>query len=297
MLIEQIRPEVVGAKATLDRRLTEEARKRGLTDQEIDLVISNIPRKFLKVNCFFDLSTNMWRYEFGSPFTVANNQLLYGTYMWPSVKNLFVVVHCAIKRLPDQQQRDYFAKLSNLEKHWDTLVEFLPIIRLPEDMNVTYEFQTGINNRDVDWSISASNGRTVLIDVKRRFRDLIELMENYERGKRDPDGTFPAPTHDVSLLFRSTEEKYAPNDPSKQLQGVWIETALQQEETDLNEAFNVLDDTRVHFAILGDWDPGIKLLTKRDKDQQFLLCLFRESVSDRYHFRGLSSNGTETYAK
>lgn len=287
MLIEQIWPNVVGKKATLERRLVIEAIERGLTSQEIKLVISQIPIRFLNVNCFFDRFTEMWRYEFGLPFEVTNKDYLWGTHMWPPVKYLFIVVHCAIRRLAARQQRSYFTKLLNPEKHWDTLVEFIPIIRLPEDTDVTFEVPTGVGNHNADWSISTSTGRTVLIDVKRRFRDLLEFVDKLEMGERYPDGTAPAPTHDVSILFRSTEEKYARNDPSKQLQGVWIDTALKQEENELNIAFNALDGARVHFAILGDWEPGIKLLTKRDEDQQFLLCLFSESVTDRYHFTRL----------
>jgi len=174
--------------------------------------------------------------------------------------------------------------LANPEKHRDTLAEFLPILRLPEGIATNFEVPTGVGNQDVDWCILSGEGRPVLIEVKSRFRDLLEAMDRLEAGERDPDGTAPAPIHDVSLLFRSIEKKYAPNNPALQLQGAWIVTDLKQKESELNATFDALDGSKVHFAILGDWDPGIKLLTRRDVDRQFLLDLFREEISDRFHF-------------
>jgi len=85
-------------------------------------------------------------------------------------------------------------------------------------------------------------------------------------------------------MFRSIESKFAQNDPSQQLQGAWIETALKQEETELQNSFNALDGSKVHFAIFGGWEPGVKLLTKRPEDKQFLLELFNESIGDNFHF-------------
>ena len=226
----------------------------------------------------------MWRYEYGLPFTVANSNYLYGTYMWPPVKYLFSVLSCAIQKLPERRRRDYFTKLTNIEKHWDTLVEFLPIIRLSDDISFCYEIPTGVGNCNADWGILTNSGRMILVDVKRRFRDLLEQVDRMENGERDPDGTAPAPTHDVGIMFRSTENKYCQKDPDQQLQGVWIETALKQEENELQNSFSALDDSRLHFAIFGGWKPGIKLLTKRPEDNQFLLELFNETIGENYHF-------------
>ncbi|NQT00210.1 MAG: hypothetical protein HQ595_03915 [Candidatus Omnitrophica bacterium] len=201
------------------------------------------------------------------------------------VKYLFSVLSCAIQKLPERRRRDYFTKLTNLEKHWDTLVEFLPIIRLSDDTSFSYEIPTGVGNCNADWGISTNSGRTTLVDVKRRFRDLLEQVVRMENGERDPDGTAPAPTHDVGLMFRSTENKYCQKDPDQQLQGVWIETAIKQEENELQNNFSALDDSKLHFAIFGGWEPGIKLLTKRPEDSQFLLELFNETIGENYHFK------------
>ncbi len=95
--------------------------------------------------------------------------------------------------------------------------------------------------------------------MKSRFRDLLESIDRLESGERDSDGTAPAPVHNVSLLFQSIEQKYTSTNPALQLQGAWIVTDLKQEESELNAAFDALDRSKVHFAILGDLEPGIKL--------------------------------------
>lgn len=284
MLIDQLFSQVVGNKATLEKCLTEAGKSKGDAAGKIDTLLSSVPLKLLNADCFFDKLTKLWRYEYGLPFTLANGKYLYGTYMWPPVRNLYSVLSCAIQKLPDRRRRDYFTKLANLEKHWDTLVEFLPIIRLSEDVTFHYEIPTGVGNFNADWGIDSNHGRVILVDVKRRFRDLLEMADRIENGEKDPDGTAPAPTHDVGLMFRSTENKYGPRDPDQQLQGVWIETALKQEESELQAKFNIMDDSKLHFAIFGGWEAGIKLLTKRQEDFEFLLELFNETIGENFHF-------------
>lgn len=285
MLIEQVFPKVIGGKASLHGRLTVEGKSRGLSPHEIEALISIIPLKLLKADCFLDRLTDLWRYEFGQPYeSISQGQYVWGTHMWPPVKHLFEAVRCAQIRLLEPQRRRYLERLANPEKHVDTLVEFLPILRLPEDIVASFEVPTGVGNYNVDWCISKSTYRPVLIDVKRRFRDFLEMMNQIEEGEYDPDGTAPAPKHNVSLLFRSIEQKYFQHDPAIQLQGAWVVTDIKQEETELSAAFEALDRLKVHFIILGDWEPGIKLLTRQDKDHQFLISLFQEEMSDRFHF-------------
>jgi len=284
VIIDKIFPRVIEDKNTLKNCLLAEGEKRGEARAKTDLLISSIPIRILNSDCFLDKMTKLWRYEFGLPFTVANGKYLYGTHMWPPVKYLFSVLSCAVNRLPERKRRDYFTRLTNIEKHWDTLVEFLPIIRLSDNVSFCHEAPTGIGNLNADWKIISNSGRTILIDVKRRFRDLLEMASRIENGEKDPDETAPAPFHDVSLMFRSTENKFSASDPSQQLQGAWIETALKQEESELQKSFDLLDSSRMHFAILGGWEPGIKVLTKHTGDEKFLLELFKESIGENYHF-------------
>ena len=70
ILIEQVLPKVIGEKATLHRRLAAEGKSYGLSDHEIQALISITPLKLLNSECFLDRLTDLWRYEFGLPFYI-----------------------------------------------------------------------------------------------------------------------------------------------------------------------------------------------------------------------------------
>jgi hypothetical protein len=118
----------------------------------------------------------------------------------------------------------------------------------------------------------------VLLDVKRRLADFIAAV-----GELSADEA-AAPRHDVGLLFRSVENKYLQSDPDELLQGAWIVTDIKQSESELQAAFNALDARRVHFAILGDTEQDVWLLTRRPEDRPFLIQLFAVSESKRFVF-------------
>ena len=126
--------------------------------------------------------------------------------------------------------------------------------------------------------------RPVLIEVKKRMRDLFEQMDNIDTRSRVSEEPVPAPVHDTSLVFRSVEKKFPSADPEQQLHGTWSSTELAQEARELVTAFNAFDPSRVHFAVLGDWDRGVKLLTRRTIDEAYLLSLFGEHHSERFTF-------------
>lgn len=284
MLVEKVFPQVVGGIANLRDRLSVEGIVRGLQVDEIASLISIVPTTLLSSSCFLDRLTGLWRYEFGLPCTIGMDRGLYGTRLWIPVKELFSVIQEANIRLADQQRIKYFMRLADPDKHGDYLAEFMPVLRLSHDTITDFEVPTGVGNSNVDWRITNAKGRPVLIDVKRRIWDLLEAMERLDAGERDAAERGPDPTHNAKLLFRSIENKFDHKDPAIQLQGIWVATELQQEEAELNLAFNNLDHLKVHFAVLGDWDPGIKLLVRREEDRQFLLGLFREEATDRFSF-------------
>ena len=116
------------------------------------------------------------------------------------------------------------------------------------------------------------------------MRDLFEQMDNMDSQSRDSEDPIPAPVHDTSLLFRSVEKNFPSVDPDEQLHGTWISTELAQEARELETAFNAFDPSKVHFAVLGDWDRGVKLLTRRAIDEPYLLSLFGEHHSERFTF-------------
>jgi len=125
------------------------------------------------------------------------------------------------------------------------------------------------------------SGRRVLLDVKQRIADLIHAMDREFTGKVAPN-----PTHDTALVFRSIESKFADADPDVQLQGAWIATDLQQEVAELPAAFETLDGRKVHFAILGDWEPGVHVLVRREQDRAYLTELLGlTEANSRFVFR------------
>lgn len=284
MIIEKVLPRAVDGIAKLRDRLIIEGTARGLGVDDIEKTISDLPSELLSTGCFLDKLTGLWRYEYGVPWAIGLNQSLYGTWMWIPVKILFSVVQSAISRLSVEQRTKYLKRLADPEKHGDYLAEFLPVLRLSLDTAAEFEVPTGEGNRNADWRISYPLGRPVLIDVKRRMRDLLEAMKRVDAGEKGPSGMGPDPVHDVSVLFRSIENKYSRQDPARQLQGIWVVTEVQQENSELNMAFDTVDHMKVHFAVLGDWDPGIKLLVRREEDYQYLLDIFHEVASDRFSF-------------
>ena len=225
--------------------------------------------------------TNIWRYEFGIPYDIKGD-LVWGTHMWVPVGYLFNALLCSYSRLPQDVRDAYLSRLGDPGAHQATLVEMIPGYKVDAAVPVQFEVSgLGIGNRTVDWVIQPQGGPSVLLDVKRRTTDFI--MQAEEMGD---EPIAPEPNHDPSLLFRSVEQKFNSGDPDQQLQGVWIITDIMQNEQKLHAAFNELDASRIHFAILGDWKPDTYILVRRGRknDEQYLLELFHSERSNRFTF-------------
>jgi len=277
MIIEQVFPAVLTKKSTLLERLIAEAKKRGVSGCEI--FISIVPKQLLGAGAFFDGMTNLWRYEFGVPFNVGEG-LVFGTHMWPPVECLFKAIMCAYYRLPVITRTDYLNRLANPQKHQETLVEMIPGYKIDPAVAVQFEVSgRGVGNRTIDWAIEPHDGRLILLDVKRRIFDFIKQAERIHC-----ETTAPEPDHNPELLFRSIESKFEPADPNVQLQGAWIITDIKQDEKALFNAFVALDQSKVHFAIIGDWRPDVHILTIRDEDEHYLRELFHAEKSVRFTF-------------
>lgn len=160
----------------------------------------------------------------------------------------------------------------------------MPAVRFSDSLAADYEVDTGVGAHNVDWRIKPQGGPPILMEVKKRILDLLQVTERIEEGERDRNGMAPAPKHDVSLLFRSIENKLSRSDPDVQLQGAWIAPELQQEKNELDRAFAELDRRRVHFVILGGWEPGLTILTRRTADEVYLREVFPEAAGDRFRF-------------
>ena len=280
MFIEQIFLAVVAQKSTLHERLRAEAKTRGVPNEDIEEIISIVPTALIDAGAFLDKLTNLWRYEFGIPYDIRND-FIWGTHMWMPVYCLFNALSCAHSRLPKDKCLDYMKRLAVASKHQATLVEMIPGHKL--DPSVPAQFEVpglGVGNKTVDWVIGPHNGRTVLIDVKRRTTDFIKQTEKIGGGS-----VAPAPDHDPNLLFRSVEEKFKTADPNQNLQGVWIVTDIKQNEMRLSAAFIALSAiNKVHFSIIGDWKSDAYVLVTRAEDEQYLRELFHVQESTRFTF-------------
>lgn len=279
MLIDQVFPVVVAEKGVLRERLVSEAIAHGLTNDQANAILSDVPERLVEVGSFLDKMTGLWRYEFGLPFEIADD-LVWGTHMWAPVESLFFALNCAHSRLPDDKRVAYLERLADPNAHQDTLAEMITAHKVNPDVPLEFEVAgLGAGDRTVDWVIGPHSGRTVLLDVKRRTIDFIKQAER--TGGED---AAPEPDHDPSLLFRSVEQKFVPADPNAQLQGVWIFTYIQQDEEHFSSAFTALDAGKVHFAVLGDWKPDAYCLVRREEDRQYLLDLFNAEPSTRFTF-------------
>jgi len=278
MIIERIRPELVGGKSTLPACLRAESDRRGLSVTERETLLATVPAPLLACECFYDKLTGLWRYEFGEPHRVRD-ELVWGTHMWSPVPALLDVIACAGRRLPPQKLAAYLVLLGNPGKHQEYLAEMFPMFRVDAAIPAEHEVGSmGAGNRTIDWLVGPADGRRVLFDVKRRFVDFIAMMDVLSVAEA------AAPGHDVALLFRSVEAKFRPSNPDQLLQGAWIVTDIKQDEVELGDAFAALDAGKVHFAILGDAEANVHLITRRPEDRGFLLRLFRATPSSRFVF-------------
>lgn len=279
MYIEQVFAAVVGGKDTLRNRFLAEAAKHGLSAEQAIALFSLVPEPLANAGAFLDKMTGLWRYEFGLPYDIAE-KLVWGTHMWRPVENLFAAVAAANARLPADKRTTYLARLADSDAHQATLVEMIPARAITATVPLEFEVAgLGAGNRTVDWAIEPHGCRPVLLDVKRRTTDFIAQMEEMqENGAEIP------PAHNPALLFRSLEQKFLVANPAVRLQGVWIVTDIKQDEDRLRSAFTALDESKVHFAFLGDWKDDAYLLVRREEDRQYLMELFQRRPSGRFTF-------------
>lgn len=275
-------PELMGAKDTLRRRLEADAHAAGMSDGDIAALMAAVPSNLLRAQCFEDRLTGLRRYEFGEPYYLERrDQLLWGTHMWVPVAHLRPALDCLLARVSVGKQRAFLARLDDRQKHLDVLSEMIPLLNVGQGVTVDFEVSgLGYGNRTVDWLVAATDGREILMDVKRRSIDIIRQLDQLTGDRAAPE-----PGHDPAVLFRSVTSKLVDADPASRLQGVWVVTDIQQEGSELTDAFQNLDPAKVHFAILGDWERDVYILVRREEDRAFLLNVFGLQQSARFTFQ------------
>lgn len=148
--------------------------RRGWPDRDCEAIISVVPREFLSCGCFLDRLTGLWRYEFGEPHR-TDTELIWGIHMWPPVSVLLDVLACARLRLPPDRLAAYLRRLvADRRRHQEHLAETFPMLRVEAMIPAQYEVAGhGAGNKTLDWIIGPAEGRTVKIDVKRRYKDFL----------------------------------------------------------------------------------------------------------------------------
>lgn len=278
MLIEQVFPELVQELSDMKSCLISEFKNANTASENIESFISWFPNDLLAAKCFLCKLTGLWRYEFGLPSTLdKTKKLLWGTTMWPEVNTLLKVVLNAHLKLPQAKLEIYLQRLMDVKKHQDALVEMIPTFRINHPIQTDFEVTGyGAGNKTIDWKIGPIENRQILLDVKNRNKDLYEMM--------DRENTEAPPQHDHSLLFSRLENKFLPANPDQNLQGAFIFTSIKQESKKLLTAFNQLDGSKIHFAIIGDEKEDAHVLTRRSEDGIFLRKIFALQSSERFTF-------------
>lgn len=278
MLIKQVLPGLVQELSDMKSCLISEFKSTNTAPENIDSFISWFPNDLLAAKCFLCRLTGLWRYEFGLPSTLdKTKKLLWGTPMWPPVNTLLKVVLNAHLKLPQAKLEIYLQRLTDLKKHQDALVEMIPTFKINYPIQIDFEVTGyGSGNKTIDWKIGPIENRQILLDVKNRNKDLYEMM--------DRENTEAPPQHNHSLLFRGLEDKFLHANPDQSLQGAFIFTSITQESKKLHDAFNQLDSSKIHFAIIGDEKDDAYVLTRRPEDEIFLRKIFTLKPSERFTF-------------
>lgn len=279
MLIDTLFPQCVGGKAPLRQLLLEAAVSFEMAAKDAQILVQLLPSPLIDSPGFLDLSSGLWRYEFGEPF-ILNDQLIFGTHMFLPVNELLLAIGSFARWVPMGKREAFLAALNDPSKHPVALAEMMPACRLPFTLAVDFEVPGyGPGNKTVDWALQAE-GRLILLDAKSRTTDFIQQTSNV--GQK---GRMPAPEHDHELMFKSLVGKFNAANPDVQLQGAWITTHIMQNRAEIENAFAALDPAKIHFAIFGDWQSDISLLVRREADRQFLLDLFQVTQSERFFFQ------------
>lgn len=275
MLVDVFASLAIAARSTLKDRLIADALRAGMTPQSVDALVALVPESMQHAGAFLDKHTGLWRYEYGKPYQLGE-EFLFGTHMWLPVTHLRLALEAARNWVPPTKLQAFLTRLSDKSKHWLVLAEMMPVVRLTETATADFEVVgLGRGATDVDWLFTVG-ARRVALDVKGRHADLL-----LQAARKHESGFMPEPDHDPSLLFRSLTKKFRQADPDQLLQGAWITTHIQQHDEKLRMAFKSLPDS-IHFAVLGDWEPDIFVIARREQDVRFLLDTFGAIQSARF---------------
>ena len=289
-------PQLVGGVGRLPDILHAEFRRQELSQQGARNMLHLLPSSLEQAPCFLDRLTHLWRYEYGDAINTVGSRIT-GTHMYVPVQRLALVLRNAFETLEAAELRNYLRRSEDPQKHQDVLAEFAPVLALHAGARAQAEVtQHGAGQTTIDWMFTLTDGANMLLEVKSRLFDLVQLFDGaypkFSAGQEEVE----APKHDVGRIFASVEKKFKPNDPTSFLQGAWVQTYVAQESGELQIAFDELDDEKVHFVVLGGWEGRGYVLARNDRIKERVFEFLDIVETDRKVFERPSPGPEETPA-
>lgn len=242
-----------------------------------------VPTEVLEAEVGHDALTKVLRYKYGNPFTDVAGHTVFGTHQLPEPWQLYVAVRAARRYLTDPQLRDYLARLKDVNKHADALLEMRPVGGLPPHVKPCYEIP-GRSGRHIDWDLRVGLVH-VRFDVKNRVKGAINHMKDVVAVRDKGDFSVPAPTTDPEAFFSSTETKFRRNFSPLAMQGVWAHVHIKENRKVLEDYFRgKVDRFRIDFLIIAGWTDESFVLARSSRQKEYLKRLFRLRETMNYVF-------------
>jgi len=253
-----------------------------LSATEAREVIDALPGALRKAPCFRNLLTGQRCYEYGAPFGLPDEKVVFGSTQVLPVDDLIKATQAARHYLPSSDWDAIIQRLEDFEKHFEAMAELHPLTLAKGVRTAKHEVPAS-GNRTVDWRFEWEDGTTMLLEVKSRIYNLIGTLASFDPS----DSSSLVPCTDPEKLFRDVIGKFPINGPSDVVQGAWLQVLVKQEKRGLDNYFAQLDQRRLHFAIIWSGDTSqleAYVVHRQDVDGRAVLYRFGLQQSETIVF-------------
>ncbi len=240
-----------------------------------------LPSNLKKAIVFNDSLSDSVLYCFGKPPTTRTGMKFqsFGSGNNFCTKNLILAIGLADKYLGEPERDRWLKKIDDSNHHQSHVFEMRPLLDLSTNYNkINFEVENySPGNLNIDWEIEFE-GYTILVEVKNRtvtevnhLEDLIKLTRELNQGVSVKNRTPIDPPSNAKELFKSVEAKFKVPRDVRQIQGVWIGSAIRESKKLLEDYFNetVLPD--VQFVIFAGWESNEAYILVRDESYKEVL--------------------------
>ncbi len=232
-----------------------------------------------------------WKYEYGVPYdNLFGNAVALGADQCPDAALLYAAVKAVDGRLPDSEVIGFLDRLGIPGTHLETLAELTPLFRCRVPAQVDHEpADSGSDGRTIDWLLRPrGDSRPLLLEVKHRCRDLLATFKRNLPRLNAGATIMEPPESQVDELFLDTWQKFQPRDRKDVLQGAWVFCPIQQVRREVDNYFESVDPTLLHFALLVNWDFQAAGLWRSKEDRDYVLSFFEIEEAGEF-FRDLAT--------